>query len=196
MDPTERREVIVAAALAVALRKGLAATTVRDVAAEMGSSPGLVHHYFGSMDELLATAFERVAADGLAGTRDAVAGEVDAVGRLRAFFRTYVRAEHDWTFQLWLDAWAEARRRPLLQKTSQRLNLEWQQLLRDVVEEGVAEGAFRCDDPYAAAWRVLSLLDGLVLQTVAHDVPLDRETVLAWSAAHAERELALPPGTL
>ena len=47
-------EAIVDAALAVARRKGLAPTTVRDVALEMGTSSGLIHHYFESMDHVLA----------------------------------------------------------------------------------------------------------------------------------------------
>ena len=53
MTPDQRRDAIVDAALAVALEKGLAATTVRDVAASMGTSSGLIHHYFDSMDEVL-----------------------------------------------------------------------------------------------------------------------------------------------
>ena len=108
MDPEVRRGLIVDAALAVMLRKGMAATTVRDVAAEMGTSPGLVHHYFVSMDELLATAFEQAAGEDLEGTRAALTRLDDPVEQLRAFFATYIRAEQDWAFQLWLDAWAEA----------------------------------------------------------------------------------------
>jgi AcrR family transcriptional regulator len=61
LSPSDRRDAIVAAALEVARRKGLAATTVRDVAAEMDTSSGLIHHYFESMDEVLALAFARVA---------------------------------------------------------------------------------------------------------------------------------------
>jgi len=189
LDPEQRRERMVDAALAVMVRKGLAATTVRDVAHEMGTSPGLVHHYFGSMDELLATAFERVAADGLAETRAAMALARGPVAQLQAFFATYTRAEQDWAFQLWLDAWAEAGRRPVLQQVSRRLNVAWQQLLVEVVSAGVAAGVFRCADPEASGWRILSLLDGLALQTVAHDVAVDRASVLAWSVAYAEHEL-------
>ncbi len=196
MEPAERRQLILDATLAVMLRKGLAATTVRDVAQEMGSSPGLVHHYFASMDELLATAFEQAAASGLDHTRAAVAAVHDPAGRLRAFFATYIRAEQDWAFQLWLDAWAEAVRRPVLQATSRRLNVAWQQLLVDVIESGVGAGVFRCTNPEGAAWRILSLLDGLALQTVAHGVALDRESVLGWSIGQAEHELGLSAGAL
>ena len=58
MSPDRRREAIVDAALAVARRKGLAGTTVRDVAHEMGTSSGLIHHYFDSMDEVLRLAID------------------------------------------------------------------------------------------------------------------------------------------
>ena len=61
MTPAERRDAIVAATLAVMLEKGMAATTVRDVAEQMGTSSGLIHHYFASMDELLAAAFDLAA---------------------------------------------------------------------------------------------------------------------------------------
>jgi AcrR family transcriptional regulator len=196
MDPAERRALIVDATLAVMLRKGIAATTVRDVAAEMGASSGLVHHYFASMDELLATAFEQAAAEDLVETMDALADLADPVEQLRVFFATYTRAEQDWAFQLWLDAWAEASRRPTLQETSQRLNIAWQQLLVGVIEAGVATGSFSCPDPEGAGWRILSLLDGLALQTVAHKVAVDRDSVVAWSVALAENELGLAAGTL
>lgn len=196
MEPTERRELIVDAALAVMLRKGLAGTTVRDVAQEMATSPGLVHHYFASMDDLLAKAFERAAVQGLERTRAAVDAADDPAGKLRAFFATYIRAEQDWAFQLWLDAWAEAVRRPPLQITSRRLNVAWQQLLVAVIDTGTLSGVFVTVDVEGAAWRILSLLDGLALQTVAHGVALDRESVLTWSVAHAEHELGLPVGAL
>ena len=196
MDPEERRARIVDACLAVMIRKGIAATTVRDVAAEMGSSPGLVHHYFGSMDDLLATAFDQAAGQDLAETRAAMAAQDDPVQRLRIFFGTYTRVEQDWAFQLWLDAWAEAARRPAVQATSRRLNLEWKALLERTIRAGVAAGAFRCPDPAGAAWRILSLLDGLALQVVAHGTTITRRNVVAWSTAAAERELGLAAGAL
>jgi hypothetical protein len=115
---------------------------------------------------------------------------------LRVFFRTYTPADKDWAFQLWLDAWAEAARRPAVQATSRRLNLEWQALLERTIAAGVAARAFSCSDPAAAAWRILSLLDGLALQVVAHGTTISRADVVAWSTAAAERELGLADGAL
>ncbi len=191
-----RRSAIVDAALAVARRKGLGATTVRDVADEMGSSSGLIHHYFDTMDDVLAAAFERVAREDLQATADAVRTAPDPRAALAAFLRTYAPADADWAFQLWLDAWAEAARRPAIGATSRRLNLAWQALLERTIAAGVAAGSFTCPDPDAAAWRILSVLDGLALQVVAHDGVIDRSNVVLWATAAAEHELGLPNGAL
>ncbi len=196
MSPEDRREAIVAATLAVMERRGVAATTVRDVAAELGTSSGLIHHYVDSMDDLLAEAFERAAGADLAVTRAAVESASQPVDKLRLFFDTYARAEDDIGMQLWLDAWAEAARRPALQRISRQLNEDWHALLASVVNDGVAAGDMACADADAAAWRILSLLDGLTLQVVAHGAVLSMAQVDAWSRAGAERELGLRPGVL
>ena len=196
MSPSDRREAIVDAALAVARRKGLAATTVRDVASEMGTSSGLIHHYFDSMDEVLAAAFERVAGEDLRQTEQLLEQAGDPVGLVRAFLASYAPVGDDWAFQLWLDAWAEAARRPVLREASSRLNLAWAALLERAIRAGVHEGEFTSDDPTASAWRILSLIDGLALQVVAHRTIVDRADMLAWAATAAERELQLPTGAL
>jgi AcrR family transcriptional regulator len=166
MAPDRRREAIVDAALAVALRKGLGGTTVRDVAAEMGTSSGLVHHYFESMDDVLAASFAQAAEADLAASEAAMADADGPLDALAVFFLTYAPVDRDQAFQLWLDAWAEAGRRPAVRATSARLNLAWQALLARTIEGGVMAGVVRSDDPGGAAWRILSLLDGLALQTL------------------------------
>lgn len=196
MTPADRRATIVSAALEVAVVKGLASTTVRDVAAAMGTSSGLIHHYFESMDDVLAAAFEQVARQDLDLSARLMSQAPDPVAALRTFFVTYTPADKDWAFQLWLDAWAEAARRPALQATSRRLNLEWQTLLETTISVGVSAGTFSCADPRAAAWRILSLLDGLALQVVAHGTTISRADVVAWAASATEAELGLALGSL
>jgi AcrR family transcriptional regulator len=196
MTPDRRREAIVAAALAVARRKGLASTTVRDVAAEMGTSSGLVHHYFEPMDDVLAAAFELVAEEDLRQTAASMAAAPYPTDALVRFFRAYAPTEADPAFQIWLDAWAEASRRPAIQATSRRLNLRWHALLEETIRRGIGTARFRCPDPSGAAWRILSLVDGLALQVVAHGTTITRGEAFAWAAASSERELGLPPGAL
>lgn len=191
MSPEERRQAIVDAAVAVAREQGLGATTVRDVAARMESSSGLVHHYFDSMDDVLAAAFEQAAGGDLARARSAIAAAGTPSDQLHVFVESYAPAQSDWTMQLWLDAWSEAARRPALQQVSRRLNREWQALVRGIVDRGVESGEFTTADPDAAAWRILSVLDGLALQVVAHDALITRDDVVRWTSEAAARELGL-----
>ena len=195
MSPDDRRSAIVTAARTVMERRGIAATTVRDVAAELGTSSGLIHHYYASMDDLLAEAFEQAAREDLEDTLSAIADEWDPEGQLAAFFDTYNRSD-DSGMQLWLDAWAEASRRPALRRISRTLNEEWQRALAGIIREGVDAGVMVCPDPDASAWRILSLLDGLVLQVVAHGDVVSREQADAWSRTAAESELGIRAGLL
>ncbi|HAT2603242.1 TPA: TetR family transcriptional regulator, partial [Kluyvera intermedia] len=56
----ERRELILKAAMRVALSDGFAGMTVRRIANEAGVATGQVHHHFSSGAELKAQAFVRV----------------------------------------------------------------------------------------------------------------------------------------
>ena len=194
LSPDDRRQAIIDATLAVARRKGLGAATVRDVATEMGTSSGLIHHYFASMDDVLAAAFDQAAGGDLAKARAAITAESSATTQLRVFIESYAPAQSDWTMQLWLEAWAEASRRPALQRVSRRLNREWQAMVRQIIEVGVASDGFETDDADAAAWRLLSVLDGLALQVVAHDALITRDEVVGWTRAAASRELGFQLG--
>ena len=191
LSPDDRRQAIVDATLSVARRQGLGATTVRDVASAMGTSSGLIHHYFESMDDVLAAAFEHAAGADLGRARERIAAQPDASAQLDAFIRSYAPAQSDWTMQLWLDAWAEAARRPALQRVSRALNREWQGMVRAIVEHGVASGEFVAADPDATAWRLLSVLDGLALQVVAHAALITRAQVVEWARSAAAGELGL-----
>ena len=84
MTPDARRAAIVDAAVRVAVSKGLASTTVRDVATEMGTSSGLIHHYFASMDDVLAAAFDRVARQDLAISERQMAAAASPTDALRS----------------------------------------------------------------------------------------------------------------
>jgi AcrR family transcriptional regulator len=62
VDPEARRRAITDALERLAGREGLAAVTMREVAAEAGVSVGQVQHYFASKDELLLATLREVAA--------------------------------------------------------------------------------------------------------------------------------------
>lgn len=116
-----------------------------------GSSSGRLHHDFGSMDGLVAVVFEQAGAHGPAATRGALEGAQTPVDQLRVLFATYGRAEQDMAFQLWLDAWSEAARRPTLQAMSQRLKRRVAATVGRGHSRRARLGDFSCADPEATS---------------------------------------------
>jgi AcrR family transcriptional regulator len=55
----QRRSELIEAALRLFAERGFRATTIADIATATGTAHGLVYHYFGSKDELLAAVLER-----------------------------------------------------------------------------------------------------------------------------------------
>ena len=104
-DAPDQRERLLDAALACFARKGIAATSLREIVAEAGVTPALPHYYFGDKPRLVdAVVAERVMPV-LQGMRDRLAGAGDDVGAIVAAFvagvsETVVR--HPWWPQLWV----------------------------------------------------------------------------------------------
>lgn len=74
----------------------------------MGTSSGLIHHYFDSMDEVLAAAFERVASEDLEQTELLLGDAGDPTTLLRSFLASYAPVGDDWAFHC---GWTHGRRR-------------------------------------------------------------------------------------
>ncbi len=60
-------------------------------------------------------------------------------------------------WRLWIDAWALAQREPHIRTVLRRMDQRWQAMLREVVDDGVAAGRFRCPDPEGAVGRLSAL---------------------------------------
>jgi len=196
MKPDLRRRAIVEAAQTVALRKGLSATTVRDVAVEMGTSSGLIHHYFDSMDQLLVVVFDTVARTELSATRSRMQDVESPTAQLAEYFAAFTDPRNDENFHFWLDAWSEATRNETIREASREWNIEWQKLLAEVIEAGIEAGEFIDIDVEAVSWQALSLLDGLELQLVAHPTVITRKQATKWATDSIERDLGLAVGSL
>jgi AcrR family transcriptional regulator len=92
---TDTRDRIEQAAVRLFVEKGVAETTVKDIARAVGLSEGALYRHFESKDELVWKAFERhyVA---FAATLGALAqGEPTARGKIAAMIRGFCRAHDD-----------------------------------------------------------------------------------------------------
>lgn len=155
----ERREAILQAAMRVALAEGLAAMTVRRIAAEAGVATGQVHHHFASVGELKSLTFVRLIRDLL--DAEVVGEEASWRERLRAMlgsdeggFEPYIR--------LWREAQILASRDADI-RGAYVLTMEmWHQETVAIIQAGASAGEFTLSDRAEnIAWRLIGLVCGL-----------------------------------
>jgi AcrR family transcriptional regulator len=189
-----RREEILTATVDLVDRLGLAAVRVGDVANELGISASLVFYHFGTKDDLVAEAFAHAVERDL-GRIDKVVASGEPVERLRRLLRLYGPTGQAVGWRVWIDAWALAQREAHIRSVLRRLDQRWEDALREVVEDGVAAGAFTCADPAASVRRVSALLDGLSVATLVYKT-VTRAQLRDWVAGHVAHELGVDVATL
>ena len=191
----ERRSEIVSTASDIALAEGLDSLTLRRVADQLGVFPGLVNHYYPSVDDLVAAAFGEAAAAELDEIFALVDQEATPLTRMRRLLVALVSEERDGISLLWLDALQAARRRPALRAELTGQMLAWQTRVSALIDDGVATGVFRAADSAAVAVRILAMIDGLSVQAAIRSA-IDYGAVREMVFASTERELGLRSGRL
>jgi AcrR family transcriptional regulator len=193
---TVRLDVLLSTACDVIVERGLANTRAADVAAAAGVSQALVFYHFGTKERLLAQAFAYAAEQDLNRLDAVIKSTATPLDKVRKILRWYAPTGSAKSWFMWIDCWAESLRVPELEQVSRRLDLRWKDALAEVIEAGVDEGAFDCDDPVGAAWRTITLIDGLAIQLTVHQRVISRRQLGDWVRLAAARELGLDPADL
>lgn len=160
-SPAERSAEIANAARQVALEQGLAAVTLRSIAARAGVAPALVAHYQPNMDALVASTFGTIVAAELAEVHDLVAALPTPRERLALLLETLLDGTRDDVTVVWVEAWALGRRNDALAETVRHEMDDWRTLVQGIIETGVADDGFETDDAASVAWQLLGMIDGL-----------------------------------
>jgi AcrR family transcriptional regulator len=112
---------------------GYAGITTRRVAEEAGANKGLVHYYFGSMENLLVRVLERFTERLITRQRAMYAADVPFVEKWRQAMR-YL--DHDREYQkVWYELQAIAWSRPELRERVTLVDDAWRAVLRDALAE-------------------------------------------------------------
>lgn len=104
-DSPDLRLRLMDAALACFVRKGIAATSLRDIASEAGVTPALLHYYFGDKDQLQAEVIEQKIIPIFVALREPLSRTGDDIAALIAGFVSGIGrivAEHPWLPPLWV----------------------------------------------------------------------------------------------
>ncbi len=193
LNPQRRARVLEAAAQAL-LQRGFAETRIADIAERAGMSPGHVMYYFASKEKLLLEALrfreEALFYAELAGVPEGAS----AWERLKRWIeRSIPSGPADEQWSLWLELWARAVHDPeiagMLDERDQRRTTA----LREIVDEGLAAGAFHSADPGRFVDRLSALITGWAVPITAGSPGVDRRSAVKDCLDLAAAELALPP---
>ena len=181
MSRIDRKDQIIAAALELFRSKGFAAVSTRDLAEHAGLSRSHVYHYFSDWNELRREAFVRFANEQLDEVREPLT-DAPPLEALMGFLRDCLPSTADAAWALWLDAWDEAMHDPQMAQAYLVINAQWQGMLAEVIERGVADGVFRCESCQRAARQIFALAmgyaDDLMLKPSAESAEAVLEEVL------------------
>ena len=180
----------------VVIERGFAGTRITDVAERLNVSKSLIHYHFDSKEALLAAAFEHYARKDVAEMVEDIESAPTNVLRIGRLLENYVpEGSDDVEWKLWIDAWGEALRNPLMKRISQQLDEQSNALLEDLIRAGIENSEFTCPDPAGSALRITALIDGLAVQYAAHDGLLTRRALLqsVLRAASDELGVTVPP---
>ena len=112
---------------------GYAGITTRRVAEEAGANKGLVHYYFGSMENLLVRVLERFTERLIARQRAMYAAEGPFVEKWRKAMR-YLDDDREYQ-KVWYELQALAWNRPELRERVAHVDDEWRAVLREALAE-------------------------------------------------------------
>jgi AcrR family transcriptional regulator len=184
-----RRAQILAASGRLVRQRGFTTTRLADVAGELGLSAPLIVYHFGSKDELMAATLAAEVSAELARMDRIVSSRGGAPAKIERILRMSLgpAAVPDWG--LWIDAWGEGLRSPVMSHLLTDLDERWQRGIGAVVEQGRAAGVFVVADPIVSAQRIVALLDGYGVQLVRAGSTRARSRVLASARRAVAAEL-------
>ena len=113
---------------------GYAGVTTRRLAEEAGVNHGLVHYYFGSIENLEVRTLERFTERLTQRQRELYAADVPFIEKWRTAMR-YLISEDVTYEKVWLELQALAWNRPELQEPLAQVNAEWRAVLTEAFEE-------------------------------------------------------------
>ena len=125
---------------------GHAGISTRRLATEAGANQGLVHYYFGSMDELFVQVLERFTERLIARQRDMYAADAPFTEKWRtawSFQEEDIEAGYS---KIWMELQALSWSRPDLRPRVARVNAEWRSVLRDAFRRAAEEYGLAPDE--------------------------------------------------
>jgi TetR/AcrR family transcriptional regulator, fatty acid metabolism regulator protein len=159
-DKADKRDAILRAAIETFAARGFFNAQVADVARSAGVAAGTVYLYFRGKDDLLISIFERTMTQAIAAGRESVAARRGAVERLREIARLHFERlgrDRDLAVVFQVELRQSTK---FMERFSTTYLRQYLGIIRDVIADGQAKGAFRAGvNPTLAAKMFFGVLD-------------------------------------
>jgi AcrR family transcriptional regulator len=133
------RTALLDAAERLLIDEGHAGITTRKVAAEAGVNHGLVHYYFGSIEELLVQAMERYTERLLDRQRALYAAEIPFMEKWRTAMR-FIEEDLEAGYpKIWAELHAVAWNRPQVKRRIAQVQLQWREIFGEALAKAKGE---------------------------------------------------------
>jgi AcrR family transcriptional regulator len=163
---------------------GHAGITTRGLAEEAGANHGLVHYYFGSMENLLARVLERFTDRIIERQRTMYAArDVPFIEKWRTAMR-YLDADREYQ-KVWFELQALAWNRPELRERVSRVDDEWRAVLTEAFAE--PRDRYGIDMPLEALVSlVITFNEGIIFERLS-GIETGQAELLQWIDGWLER---------
>jgi AcrR family transcriptional regulator len=180
----ENEQAFLDAAERLLVSVGHAGMSTRALAEEAGANHGLVHYYFGSMENLLARVLERFTERLIERQRAMYADPgVPFLEKWRTAMR-YLDADREYQ-KVWLELQALAWNRPELRKRVAHVNAEWRAVLREAFAE--PRDRYGIDMPLdALVSLVITFNEGIIFERLS-GIETGQSELLGWIDGWLER---------
>jgi AcrR family transcriptional regulator len=169
---------------------GHAQITTRRLAKKADANHGLVHYYFGSMENLLARVLERFTERLIERQRRLYASDAPFLEKWRTAMR-YLEADEHYQ-RIWYELQALAWSRPELRERVALVNAEWRAVLREALSEPLER--YRLPIPLEALVSlVVSFNEGLIWERLS-GIDAGHAELLDWIDAWLEEQEARSAG--
>lgn len=193
MAPSEeleqkRRGQILDAAEKVFARRGFHRARMDDIASESGLSKGTLYWYYRSKEDLIHALLGRIFAVPMQSAERLKQAEGAAAERIQAIMQASVREirRFERILPLGYEFFALAARNPAVRRVLLTYYRGYQQILADLIRQGIRAGEFRPLDPDETALAAIGLIEGIALFWILdpQGVDWDRMEQAAWDLFH------------
>lgn len=155
--------------------KGIAAVSMRSIAAKIGSNQSLIHYYFRNKENLIVELMRSLFDTMLTEIKKFLKNPVPPEERLdmiaesgKSFFKTSRK-----TFVVFIDCWSLAARNQSMRKILSKLYADNRKVFEEALENEKKQGAIKTFDTEFVALSIISYISGLALHKYMTNQPLD-----------------------